>query len=460
MKYVTFLTRIVIIPLLAISTCTYPSQAVSLIDSFKVDGSSVHIDINKDFAQRYLKESHFFVTYDNSVNLAKVPYSIATIPFITNVIAIVWISGKRYTIPKMDRRLCAALGKIREIFKRLYPRTSWNGELVPESCVTDEPITEPVDPAKIAALLFSGGIDSTSSAYELQAKNLKLLLIMMRGQGASILTDDDRWNKQSTLGVEFAKEYGHDIAFLTSNYHRFLNHRYLASLSPEVNDWRVDAIEDVGMFGMTAPLLFSKGIQLLYMASSRDWSYPLISVGNPLVDSLMSCGNDIRLECSQFNFSRADKIAYIISQVRGGLKPPLIHVCYRGKFPGCTSVECRKCIPTALAFFALGEDPRTFGFEVSDEELVECAKEFLTKTQPHMTLWQLKKLQEMLREKKSSDEKLSWFLETDLGAHVNKGYITGKPSLTWEDLRDLAPETLEIPNVKIMMLVPIGRDSE
>ncbi len=44
-------------------------------------------------------------------------------------------------------------------------------------------------------------------------------------------------------------------------------------------------------------------------------------------------------------------------------------------------------------------------------------------------------------------------IEVGLAAHVQKSYIIGKPSLTWDDLKDLAPEELEIPDVKKVVLV-------
>ena len=470
MKYTTLLTSLVAIHILTLSTLTYSSkvvvQAIPLIESIEVDvkenETTVHIDINKEFADKYLNEASFYATY-HDVDLSEVPESILTVPFLTNIFAIVLFSGKKYTIPEMDARLYDSFGKISKVFRRLYPNTKWDGELVTQELVKNDPIDKPLDPTEVAALLFSGGIDSTSAAYELQAQKLKLLLIMMRGQGAHILKDDDLWNKQSTLSKNFAKEHEHDISFLTSNYHSILNLPYLASLSPEVNDWRVDAIEDMGMWGNTAPLLYLYGIGRLYMASSRDWSYPYISIGNPLADRLMGFGNDIELRCSQFNFSRIDKIEHIISQVKSGLKPPLIHVCYRGQFPSCApddqhNLECRKCMPTALGFLALGADPRDFGFDVTDEELIEIAKKYLAKTQPHITLWQLLQLQEKLKEQDSSNEKFAWFLEADLAAYVDKDYIAGKPDVSWDDLRDLAPEDLEIPYIKKKVLIVLEKE--
>ncbi len=436
------------------SESTIASEAKELITSFKVEDNTVHIGIEKGFVEAFLDEESFFATYDEAVPVAELPFAISTIPFITNVITIVWISGNRYTIAEMDRDLYHALKKIRKrVLPRIYPHTAFKGRLKPRLLVDNTSAEfNKMDPTKKAALLFSGGVDSTSSAFELQEKGIKLLLIMMRGQGAQTLTQSDLWRQQSENCSQFAARYGHDITFLTSNYHRFLNRPKLAQLSQEINDWRVDAVEDVGMFGMTAPILYSLGIQRLHMASSRDWSYPHISIGNPLTDRFMSFASGIGLECGQFGLTRADKIAYIIKCVQEGLETPLIHVCYRGVFPSCTLLECRKCLPTALMLYTLGADPRDYGYKVTGEELMDLMRSYLEKTQPYITLWQIMRLRDKLDNNALINEEIEWLYDVDLTAHIETSYIAHKPEVSWDDLRECAPEDLEIPMVQKITL--------
>ncbi len=452
MKSSTLLTLLIVC--VSAGNLIASSEATKLITSYKVDENTVRVGIDKAFADEYLKEESFFVTYDKSIRLPESPFSISTIPFLTNVITIVWKSGKIYSIPEMDEQLFHGLNMVHAFVKRIYPNTSWDGELKPEKLVDNKPTVPLVDPTKEAALLFSGGVDSTSAAFELQKKGVKLLFITMRGQGDSMLNEErtELWKAQSGNSSNFAAKHGHEITQLASNYHRVLAHDKLAQLSPEVTNWRVDAVEDLGMFGMTAPILFSRGIQRCYMASSREWGYPYISIGNPLTDFFMRFGA-VRLVCWQFGYSRADKIAYIIKRVEeDGLEPPTLHVCYRGVFPSCTLLECRKCLPTAFMLYCLGADPRKFGYKATGEELITLMKKYLTQEQPHITLWQLMKLREMLKKKEPSEE-LLWFFDADLTAHVSTSYITGKPNLSWSDLKDLAPEELVIPGVKKLVLV-------
>jgi hypothetical protein len=303
-----------------------PITAQPFIQAVRIEGNVLHVMVNEEIAQTYLRENPFYVIYDKGIDLSKIPYSILTIPVITNLIAIIWFSGKNYTIPKMDQALCEALIKIKEYFRQIHPQTSWDGELKPEDLVDRSAYQETPHNGE-AALLFSGGIDSTSTAFELIDKKIPLTLIMMRGQGSHTLIDDQLWGNQKQLGADFAKRHGMHFTTLTSNYHSFLALRKLNTLSKDVHDWRVDAIEDIGMWGMTAPILYARGIPLLYMSSSVNWAHPYPSVGNPLVDSLLSFGNTIGIESAQFDKSRTDKIAYIASQVLQKLKPqPLITV--------------------------------------------------------------------------------------------------------------------------------------
>lgn len=114
----------------------HPAQPIALIKEVKVQGNRIDISIEDAFKAVYLK-TDFFAEYDPEVDLSSLDYSIVTLPFILNVLPIVWISGKHYTIDVMDETLYHALEKIREVFRRLYPHTAWDGILQPTSLVNN-----------------------------------------------------------------------------------------------------------------------------------------------------------------------------------------------------------------------------------------------------------------------------------------------------------------------------------
>ena len=94
-----------------------------------------------------------------------------------NVISIVWFSGKMYYIDAMDKELFHSLSVIKQVFKRFYPNTSWEGELVPRRLVKNKPVAELIpEAAERHALMFSNGLDSTCAAFLHEEKSLLLII--------------------------------------------------------------------------------------------------------------------------------------------------------------------------------------------------------------------------------------------------------------------------------------------
>src|SRR5439155_2243439 len=89
-------------------------RAASLIQSITTTNNAIRIVAEKEFTDSYLT-SNFFAEYDRNINLAKLDFTILTIPFIMNTAPIVWISQKTYTLEAMDEDLYNSLATIKKI---------------------------------------------------------------------------------------------------------------------------------------------------------------------------------------------------------------------------------------------------------------------------------------------------------------------------------------------------------
>ncbi len=328
-------------------TSSLLSAATPLSKKVIVTKNRVDIKINKQFKRSYLKED-FFVEYKD-VNLEQFDYSIVTLPFIMNVISLVWLSGNDYEIEEMDTEVYASLQTLKEVFKLFHPETPWNGRLLPKKLVKHS-FTHTSDNI---ALLFSGGVDSTTSS--LFHKDKKQLLITSWGQSCLPLGEPKLWNKVHKRINKFAKQYGHDTTYLKSNYYYFMNFSVLKDLSPEITSWRIDTVEDIGWAGLIAPILLSRGIKTLRIGSSDNWDIPYASAANPYIDSNISFMG-IKLYHDLFSMSRYDKIAYLVDQANKGLidKPHLITCQKPGNVISCGS--CEKCILTLALLLPMPEN--------------------------------------------------------------------------------------------------------
>ncbi len=158
---------------------TLLSAHPSLIESYKIiNKNKIVVKANEQFSKQFIKED-FFAEYDESVDLSRLDESIVTIPFILNIIPVVWFSNETYSIDVMDKDLYYSLQKIKEVFQMFYPHHSWSGELIPKKLVTNTIGSSNESDQPALALLFSGGLDSTNTS--ISHVDTKQLLITVWG---------------------------------------------------------------------------------------------------------------------------------------------------------------------------------------------------------------------------------------------------------------------------------------
>lgn len=387
----------------------------------------IDVRINNEFKKAYLRDD-FFVEYDEDIDLTALDYSIVTLPFIMNVISLVWISGKEYYIDSMDQDVYDSLERINMLFKLWYPRTQWNGRLIPRKMIAShnsncstaakvvkesgiKPHAAKQGPETIA-ILFSGGIDSLTASYKNRDK--KQLLITAWGQSCLPLDHPEIWFPIKEKILDFAKGSGYTNSFLRSNYYYFLNLKKLSTLSPDILSWRIETIEDIGWAGLTAPILISKGIPRLHIGSSDSIHRFYPTACNPYIDDNLRFAG-LTFKQDQFELTRHDKISYIIDLCRKqSIKKPELIICQkRGGIINCGI--CEKCCTTLLSFLSLEEDPRDYGYSTTPEESLEASKRMLTN--PHLSsamVWQCEDIQNSGKACKNKLCDLSWLSEIDI----------------------------------------------
>lgn len=418
-----------------------------LIESIKIRGRKLEVSINKQLKKSYLKED-FFAEYEEDINLEAVDPSIAIMPFLLNIIPIVWISGETYSIDCMDYDLFYALKKVKKVMKRLYPKTSWSGKLKPGKLVKNRFDGILKDPSSEIALLFSGGLDSTSSSFHHHEK--KQLLITMWGQWDMPLDRPYMWEKRKEELKAFAHVHGHKNSFIRSNYSEFLNWDVLDNkISPEITSWRSDTTEGMGMMGLAAPIMFLKGYPLLVIASSQTWESPYADAGNPFIDNNLHFATEFRAFHDQFDCERIDKLALIVGNVHSlGCRRPYLKVCNSRQGVNCCS-SCTKCIPTILGLLALNEEPQAYGFPITTEEALIRAHHFMNKKQDIEAIWALLHIQlyviNKINKGESIPQNLLCLLEIDVSKNLDLSNHENKSVINWQHFEDLSSPTIIVP---------------
>ena len=272
------------------------SAAEPLIRAKIIKNNSVYFHLSVEFTKKYVKQP-FHLSYPQEIDLKNLPPSIVDIPLITNVIAVIWLSGKEYTIEEMDEDLYYSLVKIKIFFKRFFYNTLLEGELKPERLVKNIP---PKINSQSAAL-FTGGLDSTTTVFRHFDEDLTLI----------------SFNDPHKTAIDFAKTHNFDFHTIYMNHDVFLKLTSLDKASCDITKWFWDTSMGLSWVGAATPFLYAKGIPILYIPSGFTWRSFIFPDGqtmrqpaSPLIDENLS-PMGLRVQHDVFTMTRTDKMKFI-----------------------------------------------------------------------------------------------------------------------------------------------------
>lgn len=332
------------------------------ITSINKDGQRITFVVNKQFHTAYLRDN-LFVEYDTDIDLNQLDYTIITMPLIMNTIAIIWISGNDYYIDAMDRDLYYSLEIVRKIFKRFYPSTAFNGNLIPKQLINNRTKRSNSSKTTGIALPFSHGLDSLCTSLRL--RETPQLLITARGMPDTPLNSwDTNWDYTKNSITHFAQLYGHTTTFITSNFHEFFNWRYLCNFSEEIQHWRLCVVEGLGWMGLAAPILVTKGYTTFVLPANGDWYSPHPGADCPLINSNVTFAGIYNIS-DGFEIPRMAK-NQIIADIcnKHDLEKPTFIICEEILDNRKNCCTCQKCVSSILALLLLHEKPCDYGFDM------------------------------------------------------------------------------------------------
>lgn len=358
-----------ILTALCMITHAAPDQFITSINR---EGQRITFVVNKQFHTAYLRDN-LFVEYDSEIDLNQLDYTIITMPLIMNTIAIIWISGNDYYIDAIDRDLYYSLEIVRKVFKRFYPSTSFNGNLIPKRLVNNRTKRKNNSKSPGIALPFSHGLDSLCTSLRL--RETAQLLITARGMPDTPLDSwDKNWEYTRNRITHFAKIHGHTTTFITSNFHEFFNWRYLCSFSKEIEHWRLCVVEGLGWIGLAAPILVTKGYTTFVLPANGDWYSPHPGADCPVINNNVVFAG-IHTISEGFEIPRMKKneiIAHLCNTE--DLEKPTFIICEKIVDNRKNCCTCYKCVSSILALLLLHEKPSDYGFDMPITQFLEYFK--------------------------------------------------------------------------------------
>ncbi len=331
-----------------------------------VNGNTVEYKyvINGDWQDAFRERESFRIDY--SIDICNVPAEILLIPLMVNILPISWVCDAEIVVPICDEDFYNSISDIKRGYKNMYPMLSLNGKMTVKALEKND-----IQSEDGSAMFFSGGVDAFCTL--IRHKNEKPTLITL--WGSDIKFDDTAgWAKVNSHSIEVSNTFDVDYIAVKSGFRRFLDEGFLSQKVKNSGDgWWHGFQHGIGIIGHAAPIMYALGKKKVYIASS----FTATDKGKVTCASDPSIDNYVRFSGMSvihdgYELTRQDKIKLITQfSCETGIKVPL-RVCWESK-GGSNCCHCEKCWRTILGIYAMGADPKEFGFNYSS--LREVGKE-------------------------------------------------------------------------------------
>ncbi len=326
------------------------------IDSGKI---TVRFTVSPDM-EKYFNADTFTTEYN--ADLTGVPISLALIPFVSNILPIIWLTDAELQLPELDKDFFNSISEFKRGYESMFPMFEFKGNVRCDNIVNNASTTVE---SPHAAAFFSGGVDAFATLIAHAEE--KPTLITLRG---SDITHDDTagWDivKQHTL--QTACQFGVNTTFIKTTFRTFINDIELNRLVKSSGDSYWHGFQHgIGLIGHAAPLVWKYGVRKLYIASSYTAEHHVTCASDPTIDNYVKMAGCETIH-DQYEFDRQEKVDHICEYAKGVKEKPTLRVCWITS-GGRNCCKCEKCLRTMFEIFAAGQDPREYGFPYTSNDL-------------------------------------------------------------------------------------------
>lgn len=328
------------------------------------------VENNKIFV-RFEVSSHlekFFLTHEFtcefSHSIESSPKGIAIIPFVCNVLPIIWLTDSELIVPELDEDFFNSIDEFKKGYIEMYPMLKFKGKISVGKVKKNRPFL-----SGGSACFFSGGVDAFNTLYNHIDEKPKLITIW----GADVkLTDTDGWQIVHQHALDTASNLGLESYVIKTNFRNLLNEvaLYRKLIRSSEDGWWHGFQHGIGLIGLAAPMAYSLGFDKLYIASSYTAADKgtITCASDPTIDNYVRFAG-CHVIHDGYEFDRLEKVRNICQRVeaRNDYRP-VLRVCWV-ETGGKNCCRCEKCLRTMMELIALGRNPAYYGFEYSKNDL-------------------------------------------------------------------------------------------
>ncbi len=392
-------------------------KGIVRLDSLTIDEREIRITFKTEGLISQAFRSHEF-TVEYSEAIGSVPESIAVIPFVANVLPIIWVYDAELVVRELDKDFFDNITNIKTGYENMYPEVAFGGQVTVGSLVRNRVRSK----QRNTALFFSGGADATSSLITMLKNGDKPHLFTLWGADVR-LADVDGWHEKYSHTERVAHIFNLESSSVKTNFRTFINEYLLdKKIERKAGDkWWHGFQHGIGIISHIAPLTFLYGFHESHIAASFVAGDNMPCASDPTIDEHVHIADSKTIH-NGYDLTRQNKIRNIqsyISQLEEIHHLP-IKVCLASR-DSKNCGRCEKCMRTACGILAEGGSVDFYGLEKFDAQFT---KQYLTNVHyfRHTLHWQ--QIQNRLRENRAKiDSKpsrnISWLLDTDLGTINN-----------------------------------------
>lgn len=336
-----------------------------IIKGIKKENSHIKIDydVSDNLKEFFNLQNKFEVDYYE--NIESVPDSIAVIPFISNVLPIIWLTNSELVVKELDEKYAKSINKTRKSFNDMYKTNIFKGKIT----IKKTTINASKRKKENTSVFCSGGVDSTLSLVECLKSGKTPLLITIWGTDVWDYNKEG-WNSLNEYSSEIGKKLKLKNLYVKTNFRKFIYEHVLTEklLKGKINDsWWRGIQHGIGLIGHVAPLAYVHNIVTHYIPATLNKKNLGATCGSfPTIDESVKF-LDCKINHSGYEYTRLEKVEEIVKYFSG--KEIKLRVCYmdKGKLLNCCN--CEKCFLTIMELVSIGANPREWGFDITDEEI-------------------------------------------------------------------------------------------
>lgn len=335
---------------------------------FKRNRIEYKVELSDGIAGAFNNPFEYWIEYNE--NVESVPASIAIIPFVCNILPIVWVADAELCVSEIDEEFLFSLEDTKKAYTDMYPNIEFKGKLTVGKHIKNEKTFK--NEKRKATAFFSGGVDSWATLVSHIGED-ELNLVTIWGSDVK-LNDEKSWKKVEKYTNEVAANLKSKAIFIKSTFRESLNYTFLDNLIDGKvlnNSWWYFIQHGIALIGHVAPYIYLNNIDTHYIPASyscRDVPNKIASY-KTIDETLKLAWCDVVHD--QFDLIRIERVEKILDWYKKTGESVQIRVCYSERANGENCSHCEKCYRTILEILSFDLNPRDFGFDFSPESIPE-----------------------------------------------------------------------------------------